>query len=387
MKKIFKYPLMIIFLAIIFVIPILTWLNYGEKVSNIENRTLASKPVYSREKLLSGEYFPEWEEFISDHIYERDQWIKFHTLLNINVLNKKKINNIVLGKENTLLPYFTKELSASLKERLESLPIMIDNMNRIHNLTRKYGGKFVFVGVPGQSSFYQDRYYEYFINEKDYFMENEKTLFKKLKNRNISHINMNKIFREDYNENYYLKTDHHYSFEGSFKTYEEIIKSLDMKPYTKNELNITKLSKPIKGSRNRQIYYLQETEDKLQIAYPKEEVRYTKYTNGVEDNRLYYISENPEERPSYSIYMGGDHGEILIDTNRDDLPNLLLFGDSFTNALEPLLFNHFNQTRILDLRHYKGNTLEEYIKDHKPDFVILVRDDLNYGNLDGNGNF
>ena len=59
----------------------------------------------------------------------------------------------------------------------------------------------------------------------------------------------------------------------------------------------------------------------------------------------------------------------------------------FTNAMEPLLYYHFNETRILDLRHYKDKSLYDYIKEHKPDIVLMIRDDLNYGTLEGNGKF
>lgn len=387
MKKIFKYPLIILFLGIIFLVPILSLTSEGKTMSEIENRSLAIRPEYSKENLLSGEYFSQWEEYTSDHIYGRDQWIKQYALLNMNVLQKKRINDIVLGKEDTLLPYYTEELSEKLNTNFKNLPQIISNMERLNQLTEEYGAEFIFVGVPGQSSFFRDRYHDYFENKADYFIENEKLMFQGLEDKNIGHINMNKVFREDYKENYYLKTDHHFAFEGFFKTYEEIIKKASLEPLPKDKWDITTLDRPINGSRSRQIYYLNRTDDRLKTAYPKEKVAYSKYVNGRENNTLYYIDENLEENPSYEIYMGGDHAEIVISTSRKDLPSLLLFGDSFTNALGPLLFNHFDETRILDLRHYEEKSLEEYITIHRPDFVVLVRDDLNYGNIEGNGNF
>jgi hypothetical protein len=32
-------------------------------------------------------------------------------------------------------------------------------------------------------------------------------------------------------------------------------------------------------------------------------------------------------------------------------------------------------------------SLYEYIDEYNPDVVVMVRDDLNYGNLEGNGSF
>jgi len=76
--------------------------------------------------------------------------------------------------------------------------------------------------------------------------------------------------------------------------------------------------------------------------------------------------------------MGGDIGETIIQTNRPDLPNILIFGDSFTNALESLLWTNFNETRSLDFRYFTEKTLLEYIDDFHPDIVICMRDEMKY---------
>ncbi len=393
MKKLFKYNLIIIFIFLIFAIPILTISHKNNHISNIENRTLATIPEYSKERLFNGEYFSDLENYVSDHIIGRDKIIKSYTLLNMKILGKRKINNIIIGKENTLLPYYTEELSQNLENNLNNIPTMIENINKLNKSIKSYDGEFLFVGLPGQSSFFRDRYQDYFENKQEYFDENESKMFQELGNKEINYINMNQIFAQEPNKEYYLKTDHHYSFKGSYITYVEIIKNLKddlnlniREPLKVDELNIATLENPILGSRNKQIYFLQHTDEKISIAYPKDTIEYEKITDGTSDPTLYYF-DNENLRPSYSIYMGGDHSEIIIDTNREGLPNLLLFGDSFTNALEPLLYYHFNQTRILDLRHYKKMDLYEYINLHKPDIVIMVRDDLNYGNLNGNGKF
>ena len=83
--------------------------------------------------------------------------------------------------------------------------------------------------------------------------------------------------------------------------------------------------------------------------------------------------------------MGGDIGETIIDTNRPELPDILIFGDSFTNPLETLLWYSFNRMYSLDLRYYNAKSLREYIDMYKPDVVICVRDETVYLSTDGNG--
>lgn len=394
MKSLIKHKLTILFLLLIFMFPLLTAMRHNINISHIENRTLASLPSYSKENLLSGEYFKGWDDYISDHIFGRDYLIKSYTLLNMEILKKHKINNIVIGKENTLLPYYTEDLSKTLEDNINNLPIMINNINNLNHFVNDYGGNFLFVGLPGQSSFFRDRYPSYFSNKNDYFIDNETLMFNELDESKVNYVNMNRVFIDDFDKDYYLKTDHHFSFKGSFKTYEEILKKIRndfnlniQSSLSLNDLDLVTIDNPILGSRNRQVYFLKETDELITVAYPKNKIDYKKYVNSVEDPKLYYLDEDKNERPSYGIYMGGDHAEVIIDTNRDELPNLLIFGDSFTNALEPLLYYHFNETRILDLRHYNDITLYDYIELHKPDVVLMIRDDMNYGNLQGNGQF
>jgi hypothetical protein len=74
--------------------------------------------------------------------------------------------------------------------------------------------------------------------------------------------------------------------------------------------------------------------------------------------------------------MGGDIEETIIRTNRPELPNVLLFGNSFTNAMECFLYTSFNEMRSLDLRYYTEKGILQYVSEYKPDIVICMRDDI-----------
>lgn len=390
MKKLLKYNLLILFIFIIFFIPLATFSVEKKFISSIENRSLATKPMLTKENLLNGQYFNDWETYLSDHIIGRDGLIKSYTILNMNILNKKKINDIAIGKNGELLPFYTETFSNNCENNLNNIPNVINLLSDFKNHIESYGGEFYFVGVPSQSTFFKDSYLDYFDNKEDLVLDIENTMFSLLEKNNIKYVNMNQVFRDYPNENYYLKTDHHFTFAGAYKTYESIINKANDdflkigNPLSLDELYIQDIIHPILGSRNRQIYYLKETNEKITIGNFKNPISYTKYVNGIEDNRLYYYNEN--ERPTYSTYMDGDKAEIVIETHRPELPNLLIFGDSFTNALEPLLFYHFNETRILDLRHYTEMNICDYIDIHTPDIVLTLRESLYFGSTEGNGN-
>ena len=308
-------------------------------------------------------------------------------------MGRSKINNIVLGEDGFLLP-FNAHAGIDVVNSDANLTAMAKQLLELQNKLKQSGGSFYFIGVPGQSSIHRDKYPGHFQNNNQSLDKAEHLMFENLEKQGVAYINMNKVFRENPEKEYYFKTDHHYNFEGAYRTYYEIMQKLQQKPdiksnvpVEKEDMDIVTLPNPFVGSRNRQIYNLYPTNEPIQVGYFKNQVAYEKFTNGKPDPKFYFLKNDPNAMINYGVYMGGDLGETVIKTNREQLPKLLIFGDSYTNAIEPLMYYHFNETRILDLRHYKQMSLIKYIDEYKPDVVIMVRDDANYGNLKGNGNF
>ena len=113
------------------------------------------------------------------------------------------------------------------------------------------------------------------------------------------------------------------------------------------------LPTPYLGSRNRKLYNLWNNGEKAVIGVQKKPVAFNRTDNGQPSDRPLFVTPAEEYLPTtYNLYMGGDFGETVLETNRPNLPDVLIFGDSFTNALETLLYTAFDETRILDLRHY-----------------------------------
>ena len=122
------------------------------------------------------------------------------------------------------------------------------------------------------------------------------------------------------------------------------------------------------------------------MAVPKAQIPYERYDNGINvPASVVSTPERSEEIVTYSAYMGGDIGESRIVTNRPDLPSVLIYGDSFTNPIETILWTSFNETRSLDFRHYDEKSLGEYLCEYQPDIVICVRDETVFFSSDGNG--
>ena len=123
------------------------------------------------------------------------------------------------------------------------------------------------------------------------------------------------------------------------------------------------------------------------LAFYTPTVPYTRFDNGTpSDVPLIDVDENSQKTVFYAAYMGGDIGETILKTDRPALPSLLIVGDSFTNPVEALIYQSFDETRSLDFRHYAEKTLTEYLQGYQPEVVLVLRDDVSCLTLTGNGN-
>ena len=155
---------------------------------------------------------------------------------------------------------------------------------------------------------------------------------------------------------------------------------------TEQDLDFQELPNPYIGSRNRKLYNLWPNSEGAVIGVQKEPVPFTRTDNGQPSEKPLFVLPAEDYLPTtYDLYMGGDFGETVLDTGRPELPDVLIFGDSFTNAMETLLYASFDETRILDLRHYREMSLKDYIAKHQPDIVLCVMNDTFYYTTTGNG--
>ena len=84
-----------IFLILIILLPLATAFSKKEEKSEMENRTLATFPKFSSEKILDKSFMNGFETYISDHFIGRINWIELKVDLEL-ALGKKEINGIYI---------------------------------------------------------------------------------------------------------------------------------------------------------------------------------------------------------------------------------------------------------------------------------------------------
>lgn len=350
--------------------------------SYYENRNLAVMPQAEGQEIMNGKYFSSVERYLSDNAAARNTLLRLKTkaelFVNVKLLDCPVVNEVVV-LDDVLLPFNNYEsvYEPYIEAQAEE---MVSNLKEISDLTASYGGRYFYVAVPCQYVSYADEYPWYLNSREEYTSASRAAFTKALEGSDVEFIDMlDTLTDESVRDIANSTVDSHYSIYGAYLTYlavmEEINKTDNLKILSEDEFTITPLPNHYVGSRSRKLFDLSNVNDTIDILTPDIEVPFTRCDNG---NKyfpvLYSMPANEYEGVLYSLYMGGDIAETIIDTDRDELPSVLVYGDSFTNAFETIVYYSFNEMHSLDFRYYRAMTLGEYIEAYKPDYVICIRD-------------
>lgn len=366
-----------------------SYVLFGGSTSFYENRTLVGMPELSVSRVLDGSFFQDCESAFSDHIFQRDAMLRTYDRIQRDVLGKTTIGDLVLSPEGAILPRQT--VTATTDETPEA-EAMADKLDLLNETVTAYGGTFLYVGVPGQGSILRDWYPEGTFDNRENLDNREALFFGLLEERDIPALDMLPLFQASGDESFlYYRSDHHYRLEGAYLTYETLCGALldrgvSIPVIQTSDLLWETLPNPLMGSRNKQLMGIEDYGERLDVAWLREPIPFTREDNGeAVDAAVYVLPADTQSYAQYTLYMGGDQAETVIRTNRPDLPDCLVFGDSYTNAVETFLYTSFNETRSLDLRYYHDMALLDYIALYQPDVVICIRDDGHYLDATGNG--
>lgn len=383
---------LLFFLGAMAAFPVWTALGPRETFSSYENRALAVRPPVTKAGVLDGSFFSDMDTFLSDHLAWRDRLLTLSTWVDYTLTGKTVVNDQVIAGD-VLVPYqgFSKWDLGYLADQSQD---MGERLARLDGQITGYGGYFLYVGIPEQFSYFRDRYPAH-MDDRAWVLEPIRREFTAaLEERNIPFLDVGQVYDGlGHPDAFYSKIDHHYTYSGMLAAYRAVMErvntdtGLGLSVLGEDDLELTALPNPYLGSRSRRLCGLWESGEAVVVGNLKNPIPFTRADNGeAVPAALYTLPETDTEPVGFTVYMGGDISETVIETNRPELPNALIFGDSFTDPLETVFWASFNETRALDLRGYTAKSLEAYIEEFRPDVVICVRDDTMYTSTDGNGN-
>ena len=318
-----------------------------QSISRPERRKLAQKPEITMENIKNESFMNDLESYLLDHFPSRQTLRKLKAYFAYNILGQRENNDIYIADGHaSKLEYPLNEKSV---ERAAQ---------KMLSLQAKY--------FPDEEVYYA------IIPDKNYFLA-DKNGYPVMNYQKMVEILSDKLLDFTYIdifdtltiEDYYF-TDTHWKQESLFDTAEKVSKQLGV--FEKLDLDKNNFSvKEIKDFYG--VYYGQSalTLDADTIKYLTNEVIDGAKVWNIETQLtkpVYELDklENPESVDMYDIFLGGAAAlQIIENPNATEKKELIIFRDSYTSSLAPLLIEAYSKIILVDLRYISSELIGDYV--------------------------
>ncbi|HNR17324.1 MAG TPA: DHHW family protein [Chitinophagaceae bacterium] len=372
----------VVFCSLLFLGGIASLAMKKDSVSVMENRKLATFPVYSDSAFWSGQYFKNIEQYYADNFPLRDKWISFSNSFRSRFGYESgdiKIYDPANDAE-------ANEKNDTTKNTVNTGPLPDDGaVGEVKKrlFVFKNRGFEMFGGGPGVGKAYANvinsynrlglpnlQVYNLVIPVALEFEITEK--YKNLQKPNrpaIENIynnldsNIKKVWAIDeirkHREEYiYFNTDHHWTSLGAYYAYRAFCETAGLTPVSLDTVRY-KVKPSFLGSLYRLTRdpKLKDNPDSVKYYLFRDSVRFYIGSN----NSLTYwgkskmYAESVSGVNSYSIFLQGDLPIVKMETMHKNGRKIAIVKESYGNAFAPFLINNYEKIIVVDQRYYTGD--------------------------------
>ncbi len=187
---------------------------------------------------------------------------------------------------------------------------------------------------------------------------------------------------DDY-KNYYLQSDHHWSYQGSYQGYVDIVRLMfgeQEKVLVPTELKTFDDKLIFSGTFSSRTGYVYPGE--LFYLYTFDLPEYSVYIHGEKQKirDMNTFEKDIENLDSFYMYGTANYtygADVVYKSEYDDKETLLLIGDSYAAAVEPLLMEHFStiysiQPKGYFLDNWLRFNYDDFLAEHKVDKILFM---------------
>ena len=316
-------------------------------LSYSERRYLTKFPTITLNGLLNGDVVDQFEDYSSEQFILRDTFRSIKAWFQYNILGKQDNNNLFIEDNHIIkidYPLNTNKVTG-----------FINKINLLYNTYLK--DMNVYYSIIPDKNYY---------SSSNHLKMDYKLLFNMV-NSNLDYMEYIDITDKlDLNKYYY--TDIHWKQEYLGDIVDLLSEKMNFK-ITNKDYNYHEFN-DFKGT-----YYGQ-----IGLKVPTDKLAYL--TNDITDNAsvydmesdLYQVYEESSlgKMDSYDVFLGGASSLIEITNNSTTSDKeLIIFRDSFSSSLVPLLIEGYKKITLIDLRYIQMNLLSNYVNFNNQDVLIL----------------
>ena len=324
-----------------------TVLRPSKDFSQKENRKLASFPKISLSAMANGTFTKDLSAWFNDQFAGRDMWSGINLTFK-KTLGQKENGGVYLGKHGQL---YLKPEEADMSAVNKNLKAMNDFQSKFKKLN-----SFVCI-VPNAVSVQRENLpVDAPVPDQSAFLKHIQQNLNKQ-----TFIDVSQTLKEHHKEYIYYLTDHHWTSLGAKTAFEQIAGEMKIQKPVKNYEVLT-VADNFKGTLSSKSGSTA-SKDRVDTYLPETKVIYSvEYVSAKEKSASVYQTKALQQSDKYTVFFGGNHPRVDINTTAGSGRNLLVFKDSYFNCLAQFMWPYFDSIIIIDPRYYyeyAGNIIEQ----------------------------
>lgn len=322
--------------------------------SEVENRVLAQAPRLTARAVFSGDYMEDFETYLTDQFPGRDGWVDLKGLCE-RLLLKKEYKGVYLCADGTLMTRFD-EPDAKLTER---------NLAAVNELAAQSDIPVYLALIPGAVSVWADRLPADAPNADQLALIRD--LYARCEARTVDVAGALEAHRD---EEIFYRTDHHWTTLGAYYGYTAFAEAAGFAPTPLSAYTPRVVSEDFRGTvySSSGVHWTQP--DRITLYVEQGGAEITNYPHGQPEEGVLYDMSRLETKDKYAMFYGGNTPRLVIRTEREDAPKLLILRDSYMDSESPFFFENFSEIHVLDLRYFR-QSVAEYIAENGFDMILV----------------
>jgi len=324
------------------------------KFSEMENRYLTAMPVFTFERLFSGKYGDDFEQYMNDQFPLRDFFMQASAAMQYAV-GKREIGGVYFAGEGLLIERRT-EINAELLDK---------NLQSVESL-RKTGIPFYFALIPDAACIWGEKlpYGAPGFDQKELI----DSIYGSLAGGCIDIFTALAAHKD---EGIYYRTDHHWTTLGAYYGYEAVVGAMGMEPVDLADFSPETLSDGFFGTLYSKAPAFWVKPDEILAYAPDYDTEVAFFDGNEFKESSLYSMENLEKKDKYTVFLGGNQPVIIVETKKADEPRILVLRDSYFDSLTPFLQTHFSQIHLIDVRYYLKD-IGQYAEENDIDIILAA---------------
>lgn len=360
MNRTLSCNIVLLFLVLVCGFTIASILKPQDERSETENRSLAQRPAFTFESLLSGQFAKDYESYLSDQFPGRNGWITLRTDVE-RAAGKQDISDVYFAGDDYLIEKHTGTFTS--RQAQANVGLL---SSWAEDAAQKVGpGHLTVMIVPNAVDILRDKLPPLADPyDEEIYLDRIKASLPE-----GTYFDVSSVLRSHKDEEIYYRTDHHWKTLAAWYVYQAWTGALGLEAGTYTPTTVTENFEGTISSK----LGINGRPDSIERYDPDRQEEYELTYNQSDDvRRSIYQDSYLDTKDKYSYFYGGNNAliESKVKGNGSGR-SLLIIKDSYAHCFAPFTYGNFDQVDLLDLRYYNSSLSELMEKKQYTDILFL----------------